>query len=105
MENMEPLINIKFCDPFVCVQTSISRETLLKFSYFTKMFTYFKESNLNEILMEVIDSRLTEIIINSFLNNEINIYDYINGPGYSKCKYLLLLYILEYVILIFAKQK
>ncbi|AGC02361.1 hypothetical protein H012_gp088 [Acanthamoeba polyphaga moumouvirus] len=105
MENMEPLINIKLCDPFVCVQTSISREILLKCPYFTKMFTHFKESNSKEILMEVVDSRLTEIILNSFSNKWINIYDYIDRPGYSKCKYLLLLYILEYVILIFALQK
>ncbi|AQN68713.1 WD-repeat family protein [Saudi moumouvirus] len=90
MENMEPLINIKICDPFVCVQTSMRREILLKCPYFTKMLTYFKENTTNEILMEVIDSRLTKIIIESLLNKELNIYDPDNGPGYSKWKYLLL---------------
>lgn len=56
------------------------------------MFTYFKESTTNEILMEVIDSRLTKIVLDSFSNGKINIYDPINGPKYSKWKYLLLLY-------------
>ncbi|QGR54330.1 btb/poz domain-containing protein [Moumouvirus maliensis] len=92
MEKIQPLINIKLSDPFICVQISAEIDILSKCPYFTKMFTHFKESQSNEISMEVIDSQLTKIIIQSLSDKEINIYDSANGPGYSKWKYLLLLY-------------
>ncbi|AVL95205.1 WD40 repeat protein [Moumouvirus australiensis] len=92
MEKIQPLINIKLSDPFVCVQISTRVDILSKCPYFIKMFTHFKESQSDEILMEVVDSRLIKIIIQSLSNKELNIYDPINGPKYSKWKYLLLLY-------------